>query len=93
MTTHHGPVISALVRLAAFRELRKDRRWSLRGIEEAFVAVGEAGVEAAFAVAMVEPPEVGGPIIDGILAWLRSPAGQAVIAALVKLLLAFLLGL
>jgi hypothetical protein len=88
----HGPVARSLMRARASRKLM-DAGHTTAEVHHAFKLAGPDVYEAAFAAAGVNPmqnPPAGGEIIDAILAWLKSDQGQAVIAMLVKLLIAAL---
>lgn len=88
------PFLYPLARAAARRELRRQGK----SFSESFRLVDDATdemVDVAVAYAGVGPVAVmqglgDGKIIDAILEFLRSEQGQAVIAALVKLLLGLL---
>jgi hypothetical protein len=88
MILRRHPLLYSLVRAAVARRLAAAGR-SPDEIDAAFRAAGATAVDAAFHAAGETVPPAH-PILEAVLAWLRSPEGEAVVAALVKILLAVL---
>lgn len=87
-----GPIFYAMARLACRRELRR-QGYSFPQISEMMDAADDDVIDAAEAAAGGSMPVAAigdGKVLDAVLDFLRSEQGQALIAALVKLLLTLL---
>lgn len=81
------PLFNALVRRAARRELEK-RGYTDQNIDDMLACATSDVIADAQAKAGVEMGAIGdGTILNAIIEFLKSPAGQALIQALIALLL------
>lgn len=89
--SRHGPLFDAFALAHAKKELIR-RGVSPDDVERAIATIGGGrAVDAAFHTAKVPVGAIGdGTIIQAIVDWFKSPQGQALIAALIKVLLAAL---
>lgn len=88
-----GPLVTILAR-AKCRSALREKGYSFRQINDVIHAVDDEAISWACVETSISPSAIGdGKIIDAILDFFKSPEGQALLAALIKMLLALIGGL
>lgn len=88
-----GPLFTILAR-AKCRSALREKGYTFRQINDVISAVDDDAISWAVQETSISPSAIGdGKIIDAILEFFKSPEGQALIAALIKMLIALIGGL
>lgn len=88
-----GPLVTILAR-AKCRSALREKGYTFRQINDVIGAVDDDALSWAMQESGVKASAIGdGKIIDAILDFFKSPEGQALLAALIKMLIALIGGL